>query len=468
MILSKIKFAAAVATAMLLAPVAYAQDLTPEEIQAIAKEAFVYGYSPVDNYRVQYAYYVDKSNANFKAPFNEITNIPAVYTPADTSVQTPNSDTPYSWIGYDLRAEPIVLSVPEIEKSRYYDMQFTDAFTYNFDYGGSRTTGNGAAHFLLAGPNWRGETPAGIDKVYRSETDFGTVVYRTQLFGPSDIDNVKKIQAQYTVQPLSEFLGAAAPAALPAVDFPKPIPHTDYLTNLEYFNLLSFVLEYAPVAPEEVALREKFAQLNIGAGKSIDVASLDPTTKAAMLKGVAEGWAEYETLLKTKVNTGEVTSGDLFGTREFLDGNYLYRMAGTILGIYANSREEALYPIYRTDSEGKGLDSKHKYTLTFTKDQLPPVNAFWSLTMYNLPQSLLVANKLNRYLINSPMLPDLKRNADGGVTLYIQSESPGADLESNWLPAPEVSAFWMALRLYWPKKVALDGKWTAPKAVMIK
>ena len=438
--------------------------VTPAEARAIAKDAFIYGYPVVDNYRIMYDYYVDKSSAEFKAPFNGITNIPRVYTPADAAVQTPNSDTPYSWLGYDLRAEPIVLGVPEMEKNRYYSLQFTDGYTFNFDYVGTRTTGNGAGHYMLAGPNWTGEKPANIDKVFHSETEFGTVVYRTQLFDPSDIDNVKKVQAGYTVQPLSEFLGTAAPTAATAIDFPTPVAHKDYLTDLEYFNILSFVLGYAPVVPSEVDLRERFEKIGVGAGKTIDVASLDPATKEAMLKGVAEGWAEVENLLKTKIATGEVTSGDLFGTREFQKNNYLYRMAGTILGIYANSVEEALYPIYRTDADGKGFDSKNKYTLTFEAGQLPPVNAFWSLTMYNLPQSLLVDNKLNRYLINSPMLPDLKKNADGGVTLYIQSNSPGADLESNWLPAPEASAFWMALRLYWPTEAALKGDWKAPAA----
>src|SRR5262249_10935998 len=159
----------------------------------------------------------------YKAPWNQLTNIPRVYTPADTAVQTPNSDTPYSMIGMDLRAEPIVLTLPKIEKDRYFSIQLLDAYTFNFDYAGSRPTGNDGGSFLVAGPAWKGETPAGVKKVFRSETDLVIGVYRTQLFNPDDLDNVKKIQAGYKAVPLSTFLGQPAPAAVPAIDFIKPL-----------------------------------------------------------------------------------------------------------------------------------------------------------------------------------------------------------------------------------------------------
>src|SRR3984885_992887 len=177
--------------------------VTPAEARAIAKEAYIYGFPLVDNYRVEYAYFVDRESPEFKAPWNQITNIPRVFTPADTAVQTPNSDTPYSWAGLDLRAEPIVLTLPQIEKERYYSVQLTDAYTFNFAYLGSRTTGNGGGSYLIAGPNWEGPAPQGVKKVIRSETELVIVVYRTQLFNPADIDNVKKVQAGYKVQPLS-------------------------------------------------------------------------------------------------------------------------------------------------------------------------------------------------------------------------------------------------------------------------
>jgi hypothetical protein len=158
---------------------------------------------------------------------------------------------------------------------------------------------------------------------------------------------------------------------------------------------------------------------------------------------------------------GFSTSGDCLGTREHLKNNYLYRMTAAVLGIYGNSKEEAMYPMYGIDADGKKLDGTNRYTVHFATGQLPPVNAFWSLTMYEMPASLLSANPLNRYLINSPMLPSLKRDADGGLTLYIQHESPGSEKESNWLPAP-AGPFMCAMRLYWPTEEALSGQWKAP------
>jgi hypothetical protein len=151
----------------------------------------------------------------------------------------------------------------------------------------------------------------------------------------------------------------------------------------------------------------------------------------------------------------------VFGTREHLDNNYLYRMAGAVLGIYANSKAEAMYPAYTVDADEQALSGASRYTLRFAPGQLPPVHAFWSLTMYKMPESLLSANPLNRYLLNSPMLPQFKKDADGGLTLVIQNESPGAGQEANWLPAPK-GPFFIAMRLYWPKAAALDGTWTAP------
>src|SRR5438132_4912275 len=184
---------------------------TPAEAPAIAKEAYVYGFPLVDNYRIQYSYFVDSKNPEFKAPWNQIHNTPRVYTPADTAIQTPNSDTPYSFVGMDLRTEPMVLTVPPIEKQRYFSIQLIDAYTFNFDYIGSRTTGNEGGSYMIAGPNWKGETPKGVKKVFRAETEFVFAVYRTQLFKPEDIDNEKKVQAGHKAQTLPAFLGHPAP-----------------------------------------------------------------------------------------------------------------------------------------------------------------------------------------------------------------------------------------------------------------
>ena len=434
--------------------------VSPQDARQIAKEAYVYGYPMVDSYRIQYAYFVDRNNPEYKAPWNQIRNIPRVFTPDDKAVQTPNSDTPYSMLGMDLRAEPLVLTVPPIEKERYFSVQFIDLYTFNFDYIGSRTTGNEGGSFLIAGPNWQGDTPQGVEKVIRSETELALAAYRTQLFNPADLDNVKKMQSGYKAQTLSAFLGQSAPNAAPAINFIKPLTPETQKTSPEFFNILNFILQFCPTHPSEQQLMARFAGIGVGAGKTFDSSKLSPELNKSIQDGMADAWADFAAL-KKQVDKGEVTSGDVFGTREYLKNNYLYRMGAAVVGIFGNSKLEAMYPMYGVDSGGQKLNGASRYSLRFAPGQLPPVHAFWSLTMYEMPASLLVANPLNRYLLNSPMLPQFKKDADGGLTLFIQNESPGKDKEANWLPAPK-GAFAMAMRLYWPKDEAVEGKWTAP------
>lgn len=441
---------------------ARAQAPAAAEARAIAKEATIYGFPMVDNYRIQYSYFVDRSNPEFKSAWNVLTNTARVYTPEDKAIQTPNSDTPYSFIGADLRAEPLVFTVPAVDPKRYYSLQFIDMYTFNFAYVGSRATGSDAAKYLLAGPKWKGEKPAGVKDVIRSETEFAFVLYRTQLFGADDIGNVEKVQAGYKVQPLSAFLGKAPPPAPPPIDFIKPLTSEAQRTSPEFFGILDFVLQFCPTVPSETALMQRFAKIDIGPGKHFDIKSFPPDVQKAIADGMADAWKAFADFKATELDTGKKSSADAFGTRAFLKNSYIDRMAGAVLGIYGNSKEEAVYPVYFVDASKQKLDGTNRYTLHFAKDGLPPAKAFWSLTMYQLPASLLYANPLNRYLINSPMLPDLKRDVDGGLTLYVQNESPGKDKESNWLPAP-IGPFFMAMRLYWPKPAALDGTWKAPE-----
>src|ERR1700723_3080280 len=301
-------------------------SVSPEEARKIAKEAYVYGFPLVDSYRIQHDYFVDSKGPEFKAPWGQIANTPRVYTPADTAIQTPNSDTPYSWLGLDLRTEPFVLTVPEVEKKRYYSIQFTDAYTFNIDYAGSRATGNDAASFLVVGPGWKGETPQGIKKVVRSETDILMPIYRVQPSDPNDIDNVKKVQAGFKVQTLSDFLGTPAPTPAPAIDFIKPLTKETQRTSLEFFNILNFVLRYCPTDPSEVELMQRFARIAVGADRSFDGSKLSPEMTKAIEDGRADAWADFAGLLK-QFNEGKVTSADVFGPRAYLKNNYLYRMA---------------------------------------------------------------------------------------------------------------------------------------------
>jgi hypothetical protein len=208
----------------------------------------------------------------------------------------------------------------------------------------------------------------------------------------------------------------------------------------------------------------RFAKLGIGPHGTFDAKTLSPEMLKAVEDGMADAWATFKEYKETELDTGRRTSADAFGTRAFLNGDYLARFTAAVLGIYGNSKDEAIYPVYFVDSARKPLSGANRYELRFAPGDLPPVNAFWSLTLYELPSSLLSANPLNRYLINSAMLPGLKRDDDGGVTLIVQHENPGADEQANWLPSP-TGPFFVAMRLYWPKADALDGRWMAPPLV---
>ncbi len=455
--LAAVVFAGSAATAASEAP-----DTSSEQARAIAKEAYLYANPMVDGYRIQHAYFVNAKSPEYKGPWNQVHNNARVYTPQDTAVQTPNSDTPYSMAGLDLRTEPLVLTVPAMEASRYFSVQLVDLYTHNFAYIGSRTTGNGGGHFLLAGPRWAGDVPEGIAKVIRSETELAIAIFRTQLFSAEDLENVKAIQTGYKLQPLSMFLGQTAPTPAPAIDFIAPLTPQQIKDSPLVFRDLNFLLQFAPTHPSETELMQRFASIGIGAGQPYDPDAQSPELQAAIRDGIADAWAAMADLKSTKLETGEVTSGDLFGTREFLENNYLYRMAAAVIGIFGNSKLEAMYPFYSLDSHGQALSGAYRYTLRFAPGQLPPVDAFWSLTMYELPASLLVDNPIDRYLLNSPMLPDFTRDPDGGITFYLQADSPSGNKQANWLPTPP-GPFMAVMRLYWPKAEALEGTWQAPK-----
>src|SRR5438045_6785067 len=259
---------------------ARAADITPAETKAVAEEGFIYGLPIVMNYAVMYEYAVDKNSGQYKAPIKQNNNEALVFTYKDTSVITPNSDTPYSILWLDVRAEPLVLSVPAVEKSRYFSVMLCDGNTYNYGYIGSRATGNEPGDYMVAGPDWKGETPPGIKKVFRSSTQFSAVAYRTQLFNPEDMPNVVKIQAGYKVQPLSQYLKQPAPSAPPAVDFPKI--NKEMMKN-GFFDYLAFALKFAPAEAQEKEIREKLARLGVEAGKKFDLAALSQVQKAAVL-----------------------------------------------------------------------------------------------------------------------------------------------------------------------------------------
>ena len=243
----------------------------------IAEAGFIYGLPIVMNYGVMYEYAINRNSGQFKAPFNQIKNEPNVFTYKDTAIVTPNSDTPYSFAWMDLRAEPIVLSVPAVDPKRYYSVMLCDGNTYNYGYIGSRATGSEAGDYMVVGPDWKGATPPGIKKVFRSSTQFSVAGYRTQLFNPDDLDDVKKVQAGYKVQTLSAYLNQPAPTPAPAVDFPKIDKE---LVKTNFFDYLDFALQFAPAQENEKEIRAQLARIGVGPGKTFNFKDLPLEQKA--------------------------------------------------------------------------------------------------------------------------------------------------------------------------------------------
>jgi hypothetical protein len=423
----------------------------------------------VMNYAVMYEFAVDSKSSQFKAPFNQIHSLHHVATYEDTAVVTPNSDTPYSTLWLDLRAEPVVISVPAVEKKRYYSVQLIDGNAYNYGYIGSRATGSAPGDYLVVGPDWKGQTPPGIKKVFSSTTPFALTLFRTQLFNPGDMPNVEKVQAGYKAQPLSAFLKQPAPPPAPTIDF---LPATSEGIKANFFEYLAFALQFVPPSPEDKGIRDRLASIGIGPGKTFEFKDLSAAHKAAVLLGMKEGDAKVDKFMTSGMkNINGWNIGSFFGDRAFYKGDWLLRAVAAKVGIYGNDATEATYPYTRTTATGETLDgSKHNYTLTFPAGQLPPVNSFWSVTMYDGKSQLLIKNPINRYLINSPMLSQMQKNADGSLTLYIQKDSPGKAKEANWLPAPN-DTIYLVMRLYWPKTTppsilpAGDGTWKPPAIV---
>jgi len=290
--------------------------------------------------------------------------------------------------------------------------------------------------------------------------------YRTQLFSPDDLDNVKKVQAGYKVQTLSAYLKQPATTAASTIDFPKIDKE---LVKTNFFDYLDFALQFAPAQENEKEIRAQLAAIGVGPGKTLNFKDLPLEQKLEIGLGMKEGERKID---EGVADAGKAVNGwrvsGLPGDSAHYNGDWLKRAAAAKAGIYGNDAAEATYPITREDVDGQSLDgSKSNYTLTFAKGEYPPVNAFWSVTMYDGKTQLLIENPINRYLINSPMLPNLKTNADGSLTLYIQKDSPGKDNESNWLPAPN-GPIYLVMRLYWPKETppsilpAGKGTWQPP------
>jgi hypothetical protein len=434
--------------------------VSPDEARGIAEEAYVFGFASVEHYKAVWAYGVEPTSPKY-AGFNIIRNETRLYGPDDTAVVSANNDTLYSSALMDLRAEPVVLIVPNVS-SRYYSFMLVDMVTDNFDYVGTRATGTKAGAYVVTGPGWKGHLPKNVMRI-SSPTWLVLGVGRTEVRGQADIASVKAVQAGYKVVPLSKFTGQPAPSPAPKIDFPAFLD-TKVATSEQFIQHLNFMMRWQAFPAVEYPLLEKLRRIGIAPGRGFNAADLPPDIFKAVEEGMAAGRARVSREadnLGNRVNGWNLSplNGGEFGQ------DYLTRSAAAWKYIYINSAVEALYPTANVDGKGEVLDGKNRYVLTFDKGALPPVNYFWSVTMYDAKTQLAVHNPIERYSIGD-RAPGFKAGTDGSLTIYMQHDSPGKKLESNWLPAPN-APFYVILRAYGPKPALLDGTYKIPPVQLI-
>ncbi len=397
--------------------------------------------------------------------FAKLRGYPAV---DDHSVTAPNADTLYTLVWLDVTKEPWIISAPDM-KGRYFLLPILDGWTTVFADPGKRTTGTGAQKFAITGPGWSGTLPAGVTE-YKSATGIVWLLGRIYCTGtPEDYKAVHALQDQMTAVPLSAYGKPAAtpvPGVVdPGVDMKTAVrEQVNAMDAASYFKLFAQLLKTNPPTAEDAPMVATLAKIGIVPGQDFDVSTLDP----AVAKGLAEvpkpANEKIMDMMKEGILAGDakLTDGWFFSTKTGIYGtNYKMRALITAIGLGANRPQDAVYPT----SEGPGLIEKYsgakKYVLHFDKGQLPPVDGFWSLTMYDASY-FFVPNPINRYTVSQRNKFAL--NADGSVDLYIQNESPGKAKEQNWLPAPK-DKFILMMRLYWPKEKPpsiLDGSWKIP------
>lgn len=438
---------------------AAAPEAVPAPLEQIAADAYVFGYPLVLMEITKKVLTNTPQPAEKAAPLNQFAHIAAFPRPEDREVVRPNVDTLYSFAWLDLSREPVILHLPEM-KGRYYLMQMMDAWTNVFASIGTRTTGEQEGNFAVVGPKWSGALPAGVKKL-QSPTNSVWIIGRTLTRGPADYAAVHAIQAQYTLTPLSAWDKKYLPPAGkvdPTVDMQTPpVQQVAQMSAATFFQTLAAAMKANPPFPPDTPAMKKFVALGLAPGKDFNPAKLKPAVALALEAGVLTGREEIKAkALKIGViNNGWQIPQSPMGA---YSTDYEQRATVAFFGLGANLREDAVYPTAYLDQAGQQLTGKQRYVLHFDKEQLPPVKAFWSLTMYD-KDNFLAANPLGRYALGDR--DPLKYNADGSLDLYLQNQSPGPDQEANWLPAP-ADDFNVSLRLYWPKQAVLDGAWTPP------
>jgi hypothetical protein len=436
----------------------------PSETDSAAVDAYIYGY-PLVTMELTRRSFTNTVKANPKsAPMGAFANVPKYPPASDKRVTAPNADTLYSTAWIDVGREPYILHVPD-EHGRFYLMPMLDGWTNVFADPGKRTTGTGAGNFAITGPGWTGTLPSDVKAEYKSPTDLVWVLGRTYSTGtPADYAAVNKIQAQYKLTPLSAWGKPYTPpdgTVNPAWESTLPVrEQVDAMDGPAYFTLLAELMKTNPPAPADAPMVAKLAKIGLVPGQSFDPAKLTKAQLAAVQAAPAPARDSVMAMLKEAKPTNGwsvfTTGMGNYGT------DYRLRALVTMIGLGANLPQDAIYPVGVVDADGQPFDAANRYVLHFPKGELPPVDGFWSLTMYD-GDYFFVPNKLDRYTLSARN--KLKHNADGSVDLYLQSTSPGPAKESNWLPTPQSGKFIPMLRLYWPKETPpsiLDGTWKPP------
>ncbi|HEX2842881.1 DUF1254 domain-containing protein [Hyphomicrobium sp.] len=450
-----------------------AQSVTAEEARAIAADAYVYFYPIVtmDVTRKQLTN-VEAGQSEIGGPMNEFANVKTFPTADMKAVVRPNFDTLYSSGWVDLTKEPVVVSAPDTG-GRYYLLPMLDMWTNVFASPGWRTTGTQAANFLVTPPGWdpslrqkmieKFRLPADIQYI-DAPTPYVWIIGRTKTDGPADYDAVHKIQAGYKITPLSEWGKTPKPAVVkidPSVDMKTPPKkQVDTMSGSQFFAYAAELLKLHPPHITDQPIVAQMRHIGIEPGKAFDFAKLDPDVQKALESAPQDG----QKLMAWKVPTlARVENGWSMNTDTMgVYGNYYLKRAIVAQeGLGANLPEDAIYPLNLADKAGKPLDGANAYTIHFDKETIPPVKAFWSVTLYD-PEGFQVANSLNRFAVSSWM--PFQKNADGSLDLYIQNENPGAGKEANWLPSPK-GPFNLTMRLYAPESDALTGRWNPPPVV---
>jgi hypothetical protein len=428
----------------------------------LGTQAFIFGFPWIFLPQIRWQWVTQPKDPKWTpyAPLNQFWNCAQLATAAYRDGGSPNNDTLYSMAWLDLAKEPLILSVPD-EGDRYYTMEMASLDSDNFAYVGTRTTGNRAGLYAIVGPNWKGALPEGVKALPASRTPYAVIFGRTLVYGPEDIANVNKLQAQYVLTPLSKFgkTGAAPSAA----DRNVWQPYDAKTEPLAVWKTMNRAMTENPPNEAHSLMVKNFATIGIGPGQ--DVEKMDAATKRGLERASVDGMkllrGAIATGLGKKVN-GWTYPPPVMGRAGLRDDFLLRASLQCLGGIIANDPEEAIYMNTFVDVDGKALSGANQYTMHFPPGELPKVKAFWSVTMYGLDNNL-TPNPINRYKLGSYPKGEMKLDRDGGLTLYIQNESPGKDKETNWLPCPK-DTFYLVLRTYMPEPELVKQEWT-PAAV---